>query len=565
MDIPENLGELSREQLDDLRTQATERATELRAAEPTTENVAELTQLADTLTSLVDRITEIDAQTASRADALARIEQAQQRAAEQPNQNEQPEPEQVTEPEPVTDTTPTAELDPEPEPAMSASAGTTATPRRVADIATTTTTPVPAATTPRRDWYRSLTAGAEISGVSAGAPFSSATEVGKAFQTRARALLQSRTPGRTVVANAHLNGLGDVVTKATGAVETNRRLLQAIDTYIAERDNPERRRDTVTAAGFCGPCDTITDFCEPEVADQLIDLPSIGIGRGCIEWYPAVDFREFDDYLGGEYCHDDLVEGVEKPCPEIPCPEPVEEQACVVTACATADIVSNWSMSEWTERYVRGILTRHQIRLSNATLARMEAGSEAVLYAAADFAGWGFTAALLSAIEVQAEDIRADSYLGMGDTIRVVMDRWVRSAIRADLVNRGGVDLLSVSNRRIDEMFQERGILVTWVKNWQADHIGQPGAQTKFPDTVKFLIYRDGSWVRGLEPVIELSNVYDAALLKQNKLTRFFTESAFLVVNMCGDSRVVEVPVCPSGVTAAPADAECLSEPAVAG
>jgi hypothetical protein len=55
--------------------------------------------------------------------------------------------------------------------------------------------------------------------------------------------------------------------------------------------------------------------------------------------------------------------------------------------------------------------------------------------------------------------------------------------------------------------------------------------------------------VRGLEPVIELETLYDSELLKRNKMTRLFTEQAFLVANLCTDSRVVTIPVCPSGAT----------------
>src|SRR5690606_17194052 len=65
---------------------------------------------------------------------------------------------------------------------------------------------------------------------------------------------------------------------------------------------------------------------------------------------------------------------------------------------------------------------------------------------------------------MQAEDLRADYLLGLGDTIEVILPRWVRGAIRADLANRMGVDLLSVTNQRIGDLFAERGVRVQWLR-----------------------------------------------------------------------------------------------------
>ena len=58
--------------------------------------------------------------------------------------------------------------------------------------------------------------------------------------------------------------------------------------------------------------------------------------------------------------------------------------------------------------------------------------------------------------------------------------------------------------------------------------------------------------------MITLDTIYDSVLLAQNDFNALFTEEGWMVVKMCQDSRVVTVPVCADGATAAGVTISCL-------
>jgi hypothetical protein len=152
-------------------------------------------------------------------------------------------------------------------------------------------------------------------------------------------------------------------------------------------------------------------------------------------------------------------------------------------------------------------------------------------------------------------------------TLEAIFPFWVRGAIRADLSRRlsgGGDDLLSVSDAQIASWFAQRGINPQFVYNWQ----DLSRTATSYPNQVKFLMYPAGTWVKGTSPVINLTNIYDSTNLPQNEYTALFTEDGLVMLKLCHDSRIVTVPICPDGATAAGIGIECdgtvTPEPAAA-
>ncbi|MDQ0376500.1 major capsid protein [Amycolatopsis thermophila] len=585
-EIPEDITQLNREQLVELEGQLLARFNELRDAEATDEVTAEMGQIAAALPQIGERVDAIDAAAAQRAEAEAAAQAAERRRAEAAERAEreaaeraereaaeaaQREAEETARAEAArveaeraaaeqaaeaarqeaaaqvdTPAAPdTAGQEAGQELAMAASAGRPS----VADIANRAPAPTPPATTkPRAAWYSVLTAGAEIPGTSAGATFQSGSELGEAVVRRTEAIAVHSGERQAMVARAHIDAFNEPVTRSESGSAVTTRMLEAVRDYISR----DEQRDVLTAAGgWCAPSETLYDMCEPEVADQLISLPEIPITRGGIQYFKSPNISDFNSALWG-FCEPELITGVTKPCAEVPCPEPEEVRACVEGACLNVGLLQAKAFPEWVERYVRGVMVAHAVRISAATIARMEALSIAVNYpdTAPMLQGSGFTATLLNTLEFQIEDLRADYFLGVGDRPVVVLPRWVRSIIRADLANRLGVDLLKVTDAYIDSLFTDRGVgRIQWVKGWQTETVGAPGTQLAWPCTVKFLLYREGTFVRGLEPIIDIETLYDSALLAQNKMTRLFTEQGFLVADLCTDSRLVTIPVCPSGAT----------------
>lgn len=234
-----------------------------------------------------------------------------------------------------------------------------------------------------------------------------------------------------------------------------------------------------------------------------------------------------------------------KPCAIVPCPDFVENRLDVCGMCIQAGILLNRAYPEVVNRYVSGALTAHAHRMATNVLAEMIAGSTAVTPTPLTN-GTGVTSPVLSAIELQAEDMKYRYRMPRGTVLEAVFPFWARGAIRADLSRRLGVDMLNVSDAQIDQWFRARGINAQFIYNF--DNLGTlVGGALVWPATLRFLIYPAGTWVKGSSPIITLSMLHDSTLNENNNFTAIFTEEAWMVMKMCHMSRIVTVAICTNG------------------
>lgn len=576
IEIPDDLSTLTRAQLIELEGRLIERSNAINTSADA-EDVAELGRIAETLPNVGARVDSIDAEIRAADEARATVTSYQPRSSTPPaaptnpdegDQGDQGQGDGEGQGDQGGTTDPAVEpggtVDGTVVETSEAVAASRVNGRRTsaAEVATR----APQGRTPARggggnggQWFATLTAGAEIPNVTASSRFESADQFRQALLSRTQALTRSGDKSASaMIAQAHLPHL-EVINNNDSASAVTFKMIQAIEQWQAERNRVAVTADT----GWCAPTETIYDLCDPYVADGMVNLPEIGITRGGIKYFPMPELACFTNY-SWEFGPDEL-ECMYKPCLEIPCPTAVEIEPGVIGACLTASILQARAFPELIDRYVRGLMTAHLMLISKRTLQQMEAGSLPVVYDDDLTEGRGFTSTLLNSMEFQSEDLREDYLLAEGETLAVEIPRWVRGAIRADLADRTGVDLLDLDNAYIDRLFTQRGFRPNWIKGWQNEAVGAPGAQRAYPTSVRYLIYREGAWVRGLELIIEMESMYDSVLLRQNKFTRLFTEQAIMLANMCTKSRVVTVPVCPNGVTSAPQATVCFAEAPIVG
>lgn len=323
----------------------------------------------------------------------------------------------------------------------------------------------------------------------------------------------------------------------------------------------------VAAGGWCAPSETVYDLLEVESRDGLYDLPSIGISRGGINRTLGPDFADiFAEDIGFHYTEAEDIAGDydgegggSKPCYRIECTDFEEFRLEVDGICITAGLLMQRGYPELIARTTRGVLVAHDHKLAGRRINEVVAGSDAVTMPTTET---GSAAPLLSSIEKQVEHMRYVRRLARTTTMEAVFPFWVHGAIRADLALRQGVDLLSVSNEQINAWFGERGIRPQFVYNWQ-DLTGDASGFTAWPTEVQFLLYPAGTWVAAGENIISIDTLYDSVLLGQNDYTALFTEESWLVLKMGFDSRVVTVPLCHNGATNAGIQIGC--DGAVAG
>lgn len=315
----------------------------------------------------------------------------------------------------------------------------------------------------------------------------------------------------------------------------------------------------VAAGGWCAPSETVYDLLEDESRDGLVSLPEVNVTRGGIKFTKGPKFSDLysassfnfteEEAKAGKYQPTSATDPTNKvgpkPVYQVPCTEFEEVRLSAAGMHIQAGLLQQRGYPELVARTIRGALVAHEHKMSERIIAAMEAKSTTVSMDAGQI---GALAPVLTAIELQVEHYRYAQRLSRSTTLEAIFPYWVRGAIRTDLSRRQGVDLTDVPDSRIDAWFKSRGVNPQFVYDWQAI-TGEAGAFKAWGNSVKFLLYSAGTFVKGGQDVITLDTVYDSTLLGQNDYTALFTEEGYLVAKRGHDARVVTVPLNPNGGT----------------
>jgi hypothetical protein len=321
----------------------------------------------------------------------------------------------------------------------------------------------------------------------------------------------------------------------------------------------------VAAGGWCAPSETLYDLIELESRDGLFSIPEIGIARGGISFTPGPTFADiFADVKGFSYTEQQDIDGKygvdangigdgsdgTKPVYTVECPEFDEYRLGVDGLAIKSGLLQQRGYPEVLARTLRGALIAHDHRLNGRLISRIAAGSTAVQMPAGQV---GALSPLLTSIELQVEHYRYTHRLSRATVLEAVFPFWVRGAVRTDLSRQGGVDVQAITDAQITAWFALRGIAAQFVYNWQPI-AGAASAFTAWPTSVSFLLYTAGTWIRGAGDLITVDTLYDSTLLENNDFIALFTEEGWFVAKRGHDSRVVNVPLDPTGATAAAVD-----------
>lgn len=306
----------------------------------------------------------------------------------------------------------------------------------------------------------------------------------------------------------------------------------------------------LAAGGWCAPSETLYELCELESTDGLLSIPEVMASRGGIRWTMGPDFASIFSNTGFIQTEAQADAGTTKPCFEVPCPDFDECRLDAIGVCVSAGILTNRAYPELIARFLRGALAAHAHRYSGTTIARIAAGSTAVAIPA----GLSATSTVLGALELQGEDYRYRHRMPRESTLEVIAPFWLRGVLRSDWMKRNGCCEAAVADAEIARWFRVRGYSVQWVYNWQdalfpAGTIGGAVPATAWPATVQLLMYAAGTWVRATSDIITLDAVYDSTLFRTNRYNALFTEEGLCVLQLCHDSRLLTIPICPNGAT----------------
>lgn len=450
-------------------------------------------------------------------------------------------------------------------------------------------TPVQPAATGRTPAKSRITAfvsndAAGFVGKSSGAEFDGLTEIGEALV--AAASQYGRVGGgrgaRHAIAQFHRDRGAELTITSDDRAEAVRVLSHARSEArlyggsLAKQwqHNIDQGASLTAAAGWCAPSENDYDLCRLWSAGVgLIDLPTVTVRRGGINYTAEPTFQAIYANAvaaggGSNFLTEaEVIADTVKTCSELPCPTFTNRRLDVLALCIRVSFLQAAGFPELVNLWTDGLLAANEQEMNRLILANMvtTAGAATTVVGPDPDLGDSFTAGLLQAVGLAAEDIRYEKMLPWTDTVEIVLPHWVLAQIRTDLSRRSGDtgNLLSVTDQYIASLFSAMNVRVQFVRGWQdglitggALNAAFPGGDiatpfmTALPTTVSFLAYPAGSVAVARQDVVTLTNVYDAASLSVNEFTALFAEEGFAPIYPCGAPRLYTTPVlCVAGTT----------------
>jgi hypothetical protein len=561
--LPENLSELSVEDLQALHTEgvAAGRAiADLPDEDLTDEQISEGEAVLSALAALT---TEIDARTAAAEARTERLAALRGQVAEAGDPDE-PEEEADAEVQPETDDVPA----PAPEERAPVAASVRPRASQVARRAPAVVIPEP---DPAPTAGPGFTASANVPGYSAGADLIDFDGVSAAFSSRASGFSSPNKPaGKSkpiAGSDRKVFALSDQAVRfgvariekpinelSTGMDQPVAEQMRVINEAANEKRLP--KGGLVAAGGWCAPSETLYDFCSLETVSGILSIPEISVSRGGINYTKGPDYASIAAAWGFIQTEAEAEAGTPKVCYEVDCPPFTEIRLDAIGFCITAGVLTNVGYPELVRRVLEIGSVAHAHKVNKYVIDHIST----LIGAAVDFAEVGSAVAdTLDAFTLAATRLRYSYALAPDATLEGVLPVWAKEIFRSDLSRRNGVDLLSVSDAQLTAYFSVRNIAVQWVYDYQVPSSAGTGVWTSWPDTLEFMLYPAGAFVKGTTPVIDLDTIYDSVGLSTNTYTAAFFEEGIFVANTCGSGLKYTIDIsCLAGVTGA-AELSCTT------
>lgn len=183
-----------------------------------------------------------------------------------------------------------------------------------------------------------------------------------------------------------------------------------------------------------------------------------------------------------------------KPCPHVECGTICEVEVDAVTACLTVgNFQARFSSEQWANALGQlGIA--HDRLAEQRLLADIDNGSIAATYAAAN---GGTIANVLGAVDRAVAGIRSRDRLGAGAGFRLILDGWLRPALRSQFTVQapaGQTGAPGLADQAINAWFAARGVTVSYTDDDTIFSAQTAGALQDFPADTTLRIFPEGTW-----------------------------------------------------------------------
>jgi hypothetical protein len=399
-----------------------------------------------------------------------------------------------------------------------------------------------------------ITAAAATSGVQIGQQFDTSDALVDAMQSISRSLAPTR-------GNPSFQSVATIKNNFEHVIDGLGTKPNDIEALLRDLRSSDRQEALVAGGGWCAPSEIRYNFFNISCQDGMIDLPTIGVRRGGIQYPVSPSLANVftgsftnatNPWLWQEIDDESVAtgSGIEKPCVRVTCPTFEEARLECYGICLTAGNLTDYAYPEATRNHLSLLMAAHYHAMNQRYLTTMVNLSTAIGTIPAT--GTGILSDAPAVTALAAQDYRSLYGMCDNDVLEVVFPRWVRDAMRIDHLRRNGFWASPLSNADINKLFTANRVRVQWVNDWQIRGANQPGNATpitSWPATVQFMMYAAGTFVRGNGLTLDLGVVRDSVLNADNDHTAAWSEECHLIAMLGHASRLYTIPVCTAGRT----------------
>ena len=432
-------------------------------------------------------------------------------------------------------------------------------------------------------------AGLESVGLNSGGEITTLTQLGDAINAKRHAIRRSAGGDgeQLTVASVRTTYPTERYLSETDVDGNTQRLDAATSTEtLVASAAAARARGNLVAAGLCAPITQLYDVPVIGSAARPVKdaLTNMGADRGGIKWRQHLSFGDFAGATGVWTLDDDAAVGTgtppaAKPCLDVECPGDAEAYVEAITFCMTFSNVTSRFDAESTAANVQAAQIAHARFAENRLMSQIAALSTTLT--------GGVVVSAVRDVLLTLDRLFAAhrNFYRLEDeaAYRMVLPRWYRDALRADLLLGAGFtsgedrdEALGVADTSINGWFARRNVNITWhLDGRPATVAGGPpatnvtmadqfygawanlGAVPDFPAQVEGLLWVEGEMIHLDGGTMDLGVVRDSTL-NQNNRYKQFSETFEGVAHRGVESIRLVQDVQISGMTAGTADTAAI-------
>lgn len=409
--------------------------------------------------------------------------------------------------------------------------------------ATTTSIRARQVTPDRKSGTTTVTAAADVPGITAGTELTDRVSIRKAVIERWQALSGSRTSGRIPVIRMQMNYPDDRVLKS-GDEEGNFAKIQSLLSPMA----------LTASGGICAPpagyydTNTLVTGARP-LRDSL---PVFGAERGGIRFIPSTSLADFGAAAIGVTTSTEDLGGATKPCATVTCEDAEDALVQAISRCLQFGNYNARTHPEYVTHLI-DITIAAQARQAEQELWASMCSAATAVSSSGTLSAWR---ELYGSVAQAAAAFRSRHRMAPESVLRFAAPAWLADMLSVDITRQAPGDntVAGVDRAAFGSWLSKLNVRVTWTLEGgnspdQVFGAQAPGALLSWPGSVETILYPEGTYLFLDGGTLDLGVVRDSTLNVTNDF-QLFAESFESVAFIGPEAYCMTLDVCASGLSA---------------